>query len=82
MDQNVQSKSKIVIPPETCVTVPVIANFPEKSDSLFVEKLFSSNRNLEDVYATPDSLIDKENPILQVSNFRSEEHTSELQSPC
>jgi hypothetical protein len=70
-DQNVRSKSKIVIPPETCVTVPVIANFPEKSDSLFVEKVFSSNRNLEDVYAAPDSLIDKENPILQVSNFSS-----------
>ena len=61
-------KSKIVIPPETCVTVPVIANFPEKSDSLFVEKVFSSNRNLEDVYAALDSLIDKENLILQVSN--------------
>ena len=66
-----RSKSKIVIPPETCVTILVIANFPEKSNFLFVEKILSSNRNLEDVYATPDSLIDKENPILQVSNFSS-----------
>jgi hypothetical protein len=70
-DQNMRSKLKIVIPPKTCVTVLVIANFPEKSDSLFVEKVFSSNRNLEDVYAAPDSLIDKENLILQVSNFSS-----------
>ena len=62
-----RSKSKIVIPPETCVTILVIAN----SNSLFVEEIFSSNQNLEDVYAAPDSLIDKENPILQVSNFSS-----------
>ena len=43
MDQNVWSKLKIIIPPETCVTIPVIAKFPEKSNSLFVEKIFSSN---------------------------------------
>src|SRR5882757_5466275 len=70
-DQNVRSKLKIVIPPETCVTVPVMANFLENSDSLFVEKILAADHNLEDVYATPDSLIDRENPILQVSNFSS-----------
>jgi len=62
---------EVVIPPETCVSVPVLANFPEKSDSLYIEKIFNSNRNLEDIYTAPDSLIKRERPILQVSNFSS-----------
>jgi hypothetical protein len=36
---------------------------------LYIEKVFNSNRNLEDIYTTPDSLISKERPALQVSNF-------------
>src|SRR6202453_3236092 len=68
-DQNIWSRIKVVIPPETCVTVPVLANFPDKSTSLYVEKIFNSNRNLEDVYAAPDLLICKEDPMLQVSNL-------------
>ena len=60
---------KVVIPLETCVTVPVLANFRETATCLYIEKVFNSNRNLEDIYAAPDSLISKENPILQVSNF-------------
>ena len=36
---------------------------------LYVKKVFNSDRNLEDIYAARDSLITKENPILQVSNF-------------
>ena len=68
-DQNVRSRIKVVIPPETCVTVPVLANFKESATCLYVEKVFNSNRNLEDIYAVPDSIITKEIPILQVSNF-------------
>ena len=68
-DQNVWSRIKVVIPPETCVTVPVLANFKESATCLYVEKVFNSNRKLEDIYAAPDSIITKENPILQVSNF-------------
>src|ERR1700683_1540369 len=70
-DQNIWSKIKVIIPPETCVTVPVLANFPDKSTSLYVEKIFNSNRNLEDVYSALDLLICKEDPALQVSNFSS-----------
>ena len=51
------------------MTVPVLANFKEAATFLYIEKVFNSNRNLEDIYAAPDSLITKENPILQVSNF-------------
>src|ERR1700683_5478136 len=50
-DQNIRSKIKVIIPLETCVTVLVLANFPNRSNYLYVEKVFSSNRNLEDVYA-------------------------------
>jgi hypothetical protein len=60
---------KVVIPPETCIKIPVLANFPDKSTSFYVEKIFNSNQNMEDVYAAPDSLIAKGNPVLQVSNF-------------
>jgi len=49
----------------------VLANFPNKSESLYVEKIFNSNRNLEDIYAALDSLIKRERPVLQVSNFSS-----------
>ena len=68
-DQNVQSKVKIVIPSETCVTVLVLVNFPEKSTSLYVEKVFNSNQNMEDVYTAPDLLTSKGKPVLQVSNW-------------
>jgi hypothetical protein len=49
------------------VTVPVLANFPEKSESLYVEKVFNFNQNLEDIYSALDSLINKGKPVLQVS---------------
>ena len=60
---------KIVIPPEISVAVPVLANFPSSSNCLYVEKVFSTNQNADDVYALPDSLILKKNPHLHVANF-------------
>ena len=61
-DRNIRSAVKIVIPPETSVAVPVLANFPSGSNCLYVEKVFSTNRNADDVYTPPDSLILKRNP--------------------
>ena len=49
----------------------MLANFPENSTSLYVEKVFNSNQNLEDIYAAPDLLISPERLVLQVSNFSS-----------
>ena len=49
----------------------VLTNFPEKSTSLYVEKVSNLNQNLEDIYAAPDSLISQEKLVLQVSNFSS-----------
>ena len=61
--------AKIVILPETSVAIPVLANFPTGSNYLYVEKVFSSNRNPDDFYTPPDSLIAKGNPKLHVANF-------------
>src|ERR1700683_3432343 len=56
-NKNVQSATKIIIPPETSVVVLVLANFSNSSNCLYVEKVFSSNRNPDDVYTPPNSLI-------------------------
>ena len=68
-NRNVRSTIKIVIPPETSVVVPILANFPSGSNCLYVEKVFSTNRNADDVYTLPESLILKRNPRLHVANF-------------
>ena len=68
-DRNVRSTIKIVIPPETSVAVHILANFPSGSNCLYVEKVFSTNRNTDDVYTLPDSLILKTNPRLHIANF-------------
>jgi hypothetical protein len=68
-DRNVWSAAKIVIPPETSVTVLVLANFPVGSNHLYIEKVLSSNRNPDDLYTPPDSLISKKNPKLHVANL-------------
>ena len=77
-DQNIQFKIEVVIPAETCVTVPVLASFKDAATYLYVKKVFNSNRNLEDIYAALDSLITRENPILQVSNFSTTTVTIKL----
>ena len=68
-DRNVRSTAKIIIPPETSVAVPVLANFPNGSNCLYVEKVFSTNRNPNNIYTPPDSMILRKNPKLHVANF-------------
>ena len=68
-DRNVRSTVKIVIPPETYIAVPVLTNFPSSSNCLYVEKVFSTNWNADDIYAPPNSLILKQNPHLHIANF-------------
>ena len=68
----------MVIPPETSVTVPVLANFPSSSNCLYVEKVFSTNRNTDDVYTPPDSLILKTNPHLHVVKFSASAITVQI----
>ncbi len=77
-DKKIRSAVKIVIPPETSVAIPILANFPKGSNCLYVEKVFSTNRNPDDVYAPPDSLILKSNPRLHVANFSATSSTIQI----
>ena len=77
-NRNIRSAVKIVIPPETSVAVPVLANFPSGSNCLYVEKVFSTNQNTDDVYVPPDSLILKKNPRLHVANFSASTITVQI----
>lgn len=70
-DNSVHALQGILIPPQISVMVPVAVNFPKDHDTIFVEKMFISNRNEEDLYAVPDSLISKNYPKLHVANFSS-----------
>ena len=68
----------VVIPPETSVAIPVLANFPKGSNCLYIEKIFMTNRNHDDVYAPPDSLILRGNPKLHVANFSATARTIQI----
>ncbi|KLO04391.1 hypothetical protein SCHPADRAFT_840651, partial [Schizopora paradoxa] len=68
----VKAAKTVVILPHQCVKVPVTANFPTKVTSLYVEKLFNINKNPDDVYGAPDSLISQSDPFLHVSNFSTQ----------
>lgn len=68
----VRSAIQVVIQPKQCVKVPVTANFTGNDSYLFVERLFNVNKNPDDVYGAPDSLISLESPYLHVSNFSSQ----------
>ncbi len=67
----VRSVKLVTILPQQCVKVPVSANFPTNGTALFVERLFNINKNPDDVYGAPDSLISSSDPFLHVSNFSS-----------
>ena len=62
--------------------VPVLANFPSGLNCLYVEKVFSTNRNPDDVYAQPDSLILKKDPKLHVANFSATSITIQTGQIC
>ncbi|THH23196.1 hypothetical protein EUX98_g7980, partial [Antrodiella citrinella] len=68
-DPYVRAQDRVVIPPKSSRLVPVTANFPPENACLYVEKIFNSPRNEDDVYAAPDTLITKLHPFLHVSNF-------------
>ena len=58
--------------------VPVLANFPSGLNRLYVEKVFSTNQNTDDVYALPDSLILKKNHRLHIVNFSASAITVQI----
>ena len=58
-----------IIPPETVVKVPVTTAFPKNATCLFVDRVEHRNRNLETFFGAPASLINKDDPFLQIANF-------------
>ena len=58
--------------------VPVLANFPNGLNCLYVEKVFSTSRNPDDVYAPPDSLVLEKDPELHVANFSATSATVQI----
>lgn len=70
-DNSVRALFPLIIPPQSCSSIPVKLNFPKGCDYAYIEKVFISNRGEEDFYAIPDSLISKDSPKLYVSNFSS-----------
>ena len=69
LDKNIRAAADSIIPIETSSLIPVLANFPTGVNSLYVEKVFSTHRNENDIYVPPDSLISRNNPKIHVSNF-------------
>ncbi|KAI5885662.1 uncharacterized protein SCHCODRAFT_02519701, partial [Schizophyllum commune H4-8] len=68
---DVSAKQDIIIPPETCRKVPVDVHFSRHLDSVYVESKLLSHGNIDEVFGAPDTLLYKDNPFLQVSNFSS-----------
>ncbi len=71
----------MVIPLQSSILIPVKANFPEGFDQLYVEKIFNTPRNPEDVYAPPDTIISKSAATIHVANFSSSPITIEQGQP-
>ncbi|KAJ3717173.1 hypothetical protein C8R42DRAFT_744318 [Lentinula raphanica] len=71
-DISVRATKQVVVSPGTTKWVSVSANFPSGCEELYVEKLLTTNRNDEDIYGSPDTLISKQNPRIPVANFSNE----------
>lgn len=68
-DQSVRSVRQVIIPPMKSKEISVYTTYPFKSDTLYIEKSVSTNRNIEDIYGSPDTLTFKDHPTLHISNF-------------
>jgi hypothetical protein len=52
-DPAVRSLVHLTIPPETCHSVRILVNFPQNSDVVYVEKVYYSQQDPEDIFAAP-----------------------------
>lgn len=58
-----------VIPPQSIKKVPVMLKFAKKAEVMFVEQRFMTHWSEGDIYTTPHSLVNREESLLQVSDF-------------
>ncbi|KAJ3979040.1 hypothetical protein F5890DRAFT_1421900, partial [Lentinula detonsa] len=69
----VRAKEQVIVGSGMTRWVEVDVMFPKNCKTLFIEKLFTTNRNEEDVYGAPDTIIrESENPRIPVANFSEE----------
>lgn len=68
-NNEVRASNRVVIPPGKSKRVPVTIHSKISSNSLFVERRFMTDRSGNPCIAIPDSMIDKSNPYLHVSNL-------------
>ena len=81
-DSYIKAAKRVIIPPLTCKKVPVRTNiFTDKDEVIYAESIFNVVRNMEDVYAPPNSLIDQQYPYLHVSNFSKTKVTISVGQP-
>ena len=67
----VVATERTIIPPTSSKRIQIQANFRKDVSSLFIEKHFHSNGHPDEIYGIPDTLVDKEQPSLHVTNFSS-----------
>ncbi|KIY46903.1 hypothetical protein FISHEDRAFT_46346, partial [Fistulina hepatica ATCC 64428] len=65
----VRAAESLTIFPKSCARVRVHARFPLKGHSLFVERQLHCQNSIDDVYGSPDQLINRQTPQLFISNF-------------
>ena len=65
----VRSRYQVNIPPESSKLVEVCVDFDNPTSTLFIERLFISNGNPEELYGTTNTLINQSDSQLFVSNF-------------
>ena len=58
-----------VIAPQSILKVPVRATFAGGIEHLYVEKVLTAPNGQDDVYGAPDSIINRDDPYLQIANF-------------
>lgn len=68
-ERQVRSRYQVSIPPESSKLVQVNVDFDDPVSTLFVERSFVSNGNAEELYGTTDTLIDRDDCKVFVSNF-------------
>ena len=65
----VRARYQVIIPPESSKLIQVRMNFDDPTSELLIEKSLTSNGNPEEIYGTADTLVDRHDGRIFVSNF-------------
>ncbi len=70
-DSKVRALGSFTLNPGSARLIPVSVQFPNDSDSVYVERLLLSPRDDAEFYGSPDSFVSRESPSLHVANLTS-----------